>query len=128
MSENRKTTFRYSISFKQQVVKEIESGLGMEAARRKYGIGGGDTIHHWIRKFGKNHLLNKIVRIETMEEKDRIKEMEKEIKRLKLALADSLLAQRCLEEVIKEADKEYRTDLKKSFAEVSLSVSGKHSK
>ena len=64
----------------------------------------------------------------SMEEKDRIKEMEKEIKRLKLALADSLLAQRCLEEVIKEADKEYRTDLKKSFAEVSLSVSGKHSK
>lgn len=128
MSQNRKTTVRYSISFKQQVVREVEEGLSMSAARRKYGILGGDTIHLWIRKFGKNHLLNKIVRVETMEEKDRIKEMEKEIKLLKLALADSLLAQRCLEEVIKEADKEYKTDLKKSFAEVSSTVSGKVSK
>ena len=79
MLENRKTTNRYSISFKQQVVREIESGLGIEAARRKYGIPGGGSIRNWILKFGKNHLLNKIVRIETMEEKDRIKEMEKEI-------------------------------------------------
>lgn len=128
MSENRKTTNRYSISFKQHVVREIESGLGIEAARRKYGIPGGGSIRNWILKFGKNHLLNKIVRIETMEEKDRIKEMEKEIKRLKFALADSLLAQRCLEEVIKEANKEYKTDLKKNFGDVPSNVSEKTSK
>jgi transposase-like protein len=124
MAENRKTTIRYSISFKQHVVREIEKGLSMMEARRKYGISGGDTIHHWIRKFGKNHLLNKIVRIETMGEKDRVKSLKEELKRLKLALADSLLAQRCLEEVIKEADKEYKTDLKKSFGELSFKDSG----
>jgi hypothetical protein len=87
----------------------------LRAARRRYGIAGGATIQGWIRKFGKRHLLNKVVRIETMEEKDQIKKMEDEIRKLKLALADSLMAQKCLEAVIKEADKEYKTDLKKSF-------------
>ena len=50
-----------------------------------------------------------------MEEKDRIKKLEEEIKRLKLALADSVLAKDCLEVVIDEANKEYKTDLKKNF-------------
>jgi hypothetical protein len=52
-----------------------------------------------------------------MEEKDRIKQLEAEVKKLKLALADSMLAQRSLEVVIDEANKEYKTDLKKSFGE-----------
>lgn len=127
MSENGKKVNRYSISFKQQVVREVESGLGIEYVRRRYGIKGSSTIQYWVRKFGKNHLLNRVIRIETMEEKDRIKSLEKELKKLKLALADSLLAQRCLEEVIKEADREYKTDLKKNFAGTSSDDSGKRS-
>ena len=83
------------------------------------------TVHQWIRKFGKNNLLNKNIRIETMEEKDRIKQLQEEIKKLKLALADSMLAQRGLEVVIEEANKEYKTDLKKSFGESALTGSKK---
>lgn len=128
MTNDRKATVRYSFSFKQQVVREIESGQGMEALRRRYGIKGTSTIQKWLRKFGKNHLLNKIVRIETMEEKDRIKQLQEEIKKLKLALADSLLAQRSLEVVIDEANKEYRTDLKKNFGEPVSPASQKSSK
>ena len=117
MTINRKTTVRYSLSFKQQVVKEVESGESIEALKRRYGIKGGQTIQKWIRKFGKDHLLNKIVRVETLDEKDRIKSLEEEVKKLKLALADSLLAQRSLEVVITEANKEYKTDLKKNFGD-----------
>jgi transposase len=62
-----------------------------------------------------------------MEEKDRIKYLEGEIKKLKLALADSLLAQRSLEVVIDEANKEYKTDLKKNFAESASTDSKKSS-
>jgi len=47
---------------------------------------------------------------------------------LKLALADSLLAQRSLEVVIDEASKEYKTDLKKSFGESVSKDSAKSSK
>ena len=60
-----------------------------------------------------------------MEEKDRIKQLQEEVKKLKLALADSLLAQRSLEVVIEEANKEYKADLKKSFGESALTNSKK---
>ena len=116
MSKEIRSVIRYSISFRQKVVREIEEqGITIESAKRRYGIKGSETIQKWIRKFGKYHLLGKIVRIETMEEKDQIKKMQEEIRRLKIALADSLMAQKCLETVIDEANREYDTDLKKSF-------------
>jgi transposase-like protein len=118
MTNRSRYTRRYSLSFKRQVVREIEEkGMMIEAVRRQYGIKGGGTIQKWLVKFGKRHLLNQIIRIETMEEKDRVKFLEDEIKKLKLALADSLLAQRSLEVVIDEANKAYKTDLKKSFGD-----------
>src|SRR5215467_2551316 len=119
---------RYSIGFKQRVVRELEErGCTKASLKRKYGIKGGSTLQDWIRKFGKNHLLNQVIRIETMEEKDRVRELEAEIKRLKLALADSLLAQRSLEVVIQEANKEYRTDLKKNFGDTASKDSDRKS-
>jgi transposase len=127
MSKERKVSVRYSISFKQQVVKELEAGESMYCVRKRYGIGGGQTLQNWIRKFGMNHLLNKVVRVETMDEKDRLKQLEDEVLKLKLALADSLLAQRSLEVLIDEANKAYNTDLKKSFGDSSSTDSGKSS-
>lgn len=128
MTNSNNYSRRYSISFKQQVVRELEeSGASKEWIRKKYGIKGGSTLQDWIRKFGKNHLINQIIRIETMEEKDRIKQLEQEIKKLKMALADSLLAQRSLEVVIDEANKEYKTDLKKNFGDSASTDSGKSS-
>lgn len=118
MTNGNKYVRRYSVSFKRQVVRELEeTGVSKNWIRAKYGIGGVATLQHWIRKFGKDHLINQVIRVETMDEKERIKELEKEVKKLKLALADSLLAQRSLEVVIEEANKEYKTDLKKNFGE-----------
>jgi len=95
MSTGQKVSVRYSISFRQKVVREIEEeGLTLDAAARRYGIKGGQTISNWVKKFGKYHLLSKIVRIETMEEIDRIKELEAENKKLKIALADSMMEKR----------------------------------
>jgi transposase-like protein len=111
----QKKTIRYSIGFKQMIVKEVEEGSSMEFVRKKYDIGGGATIQKWIRCFGKHHLLNKIIRVETMNEKDRLKQLEQDNKKLKLALADAYMAKECLEGVIRMADEEYKTDLKKNF-------------
>jgi transposase-like protein len=128
MTKERKVIIRYSLSFKLRVIREMEDqGLTKAEISRRYGIKGTRTIHQWICKFGKNNLLNKNIRVETMEEKDRIKQLQEEIKKLKLALADSMLAQRGLEVVIEEANKEYRTDLKKSFGESVLTNSKKKS-
>jgi transposase-like protein len=125
MQNSHRTIIRYSISFKQQVIRELEAGSNVAELRRRYGIKGIGTIPGWLRKFGKHHLLNKVVRIETMEEKDRIKALEAEVKRLKLALADAVLARECLEVVIDEANKEYKTDLKKNFGDQGSTDSGK---
>lgn len=64
MTKGRKGTVRYSDCFKLSIVEEIEkNGLSIENCRRKYGIGGSTTIQKWLKKYGKNHLLNKIVRV-----------------------------------------------------------------
>jgi transposase len=83
--------FVYSEAFKFQIVSELESGelTCVAQARRKYGISGAMTIHKWLRKYGKNHLLAKVVRVEKPEERDRLKELQKENERLKKALADT---------------------------------------
>lgn len=98
---------------------EFEKGVTIGYLQRKYGINGGDTIQNWVRSFGKNHLLNKVVRIETMGEKDRIKELERQLKEAKLALADVTMEKRFYEILVEEANKEFKTDLKKNFGKTS---------
>lgn len=106
---------RYSISFKKHVVEELENGSSFSALQKKYDIRGAETIQKWVKSLGKNELLNKTVRIETMDEKDRLKHLEEENRKLKLALADSIIANKMLETLVDEANKEFKTDLKKNF-------------
>src|SRR5687768_17489087 len=118
MAKQQRTTVRYSISFKQKVVKEIEEeGLTFSEAQRRYGIKGGQTLQKWAVSFGKNHLLNKVVRVEMKGEKDRVKELEAEIKKLKIALADATLAKDALETLIEVVNEHYETDVKKNLGQ-----------
>jgi transposase-like protein len=119
MRNEERTTRRYSVSFRLMVVTELEKGVTIGYLQRKYGINGGETIQNWVRSFGKNHLLNKVVRIETMGEKDRIKELERQLKEAKLALADATMEKRFYEILVEEANKEFKTDLKKNFGKSS---------
>ena len=79
---------RYSISFKQQVIRELETGRfgSILEAKEHYGINGSATIQNWLRRYGKNHLCSKIVRIEMPNEKDQIRELKNQIRQLKEAL------------------------------------------
>lgn len=121
MTRERKTIIRYSISFKQKVVKEMEEeGLTQSEARKRYGIKGAGTLPVWLRKFGKNHLLNKIVRVEMKGEKDRIKELEAEIKKLKTALADTALENHAMKTLIDIVNEHYDTDVKKNLGQQPL--------
>jgi transposase-like protein len=109
-----RTIKRYSIAFQQKVVSEIESGeLSIGDARRLYDITGNETIQNWIAKLGKNHLLNKVVRIEMKGEKDRIKELEKKVRQLESALADEHIKNIVLESLVDIAREKYGIDLKK---------------
>ena len=126
MAKQQGTTVRYSISFKQKVVREIEEeGLTFSKARRRYSISGGATIQKWVRNFGKNHLLNKIVRVEMKGEKDRVKELEAQIKKLKIALADATMEKHVLETLIEVVNEHYQTDVKKNLGQKPSSESVK---
>lgn len=85
------TAIRYSEAFKKQVVDEIERGKFTSAykARMAYGIRGQMTVRQWLRKYGREDLLPKRIRIETMKEVDQLKQARKRIRDLEAALADS---------------------------------------
>jgi transposase-like protein len=88
-----KEIIRYSDAFKLQVVSELESGKFkcIFEARKRYDIRGCGTIDSWMRKYGKNHLLNKVVIVKTTEERDQLKAMKQENHKLKAALGDAYL-------------------------------------
>jgi len=92
------TTIRYSEAFKRQVVEEIERGrhATIGAARRAYGIKGSVTVPGWVRKYGREDLLPKRVRIETLKERDELREARKRIRELEAAVADAHI-DHCLE-------------------------------
>ena len=88
----QKVVKRYSSAFKLKVVKEIESGkLSISQANEIYDIGGAHTVSRWIKNFGKNHLLSKVVRIEMKDEKDKVKELKDRVRNLERLLANKEL-------------------------------------
>lgn len=74
-----------------EVVRELEaSGATFEAMRRKYDIGGCDTLQGWVRRFG-NGTRGKIIRVEKPEEINELKQLRERMRRLESALADANL-------------------------------------
>jgi|WetSurMetagenome_2_1015567.scaffolds.fasta_scaffold117721_1 transposase-like protein len=105
MSAERRVFKRYSIAFRQKVVSEIENGtFSISHAQMVYDITGATTIQTWLKKFGKNHLLNKVVRIEMKDETSKIKELKKQKQELESALAQAQLKIICLESTIEAAE------------------------
>lgn len=78
---------------------------------KAYGITGAETISGWLKKYGRDDLLPKRIRIETMKEIDQLKAARKRIKELEAALADAHIDQ-CLEHAFLEiACERLETDL-----------------
>lgn len=84
---------RYSEAFKLQVLREIEQGRfeTRAAAYRAYGIRGQGTIESWAVKYGKDHLVGKVIRVETAKEISELKALRKRVKDLEKALASERL-------------------------------------
>lgn len=88
-----KANIRYSEAFKLQVVREIEQGRfeSVWAARHAYGVRGAETVALWIRRYGKEHLLQKVVRVMKADEQSEVKSLRKRVRELERALADAHL-------------------------------------
>jgi transposase-like protein len=88
-----RATIRYSEAFKLQVLRELEEGKfpNRAAAARAYGIRGQGMIEYWASKYGKTHLLGKVIRVEKPEEISELKQLRKRVRDLEKALADAHL-------------------------------------
>lgn len=83
MLKDNRTVKRYSEIFKLKVLHELETGKFTKTELQKvYGFGAG-TLYGWIKKYSRFELLNTQLKIQTMEEKDKIKALENQIKQLK---------------------------------------------
>lgn len=104
----------YSTAFKRKIVSEIDSGsITIYGAKELYGIGGKCTIQRWMKEFGKENKICKVVRIQMKGELDEIKKLKKEKKELESALAKSQVKIFALEALVEIAENDYGIDIKK---------------
>ncbi len=80
----KRTQKDYSMSFKLQVVQEVEHGeLSCPMARRKYGIQGKHTVEEWLKKYGTFAWESKSPFLMEKTPQQRILELEQQVKLLK---------------------------------------------
>ena len=119
------SNYRYTIEFKKQVVRDIESGKyeTAEEARRVLEIGGKMTVLKWVAKYGKNVKLadtDKVttilnIRMKENSKEDKIRILEKQLEEMREAKTDKdieLEFYKAAFEVVKE---DYGIDLKKKY-------------
>lgn len=110
----KKKIMRYSEAFKRQIVAEYETGIIISDLQKKYGITGGMTIPRWIKKYAKQGFRHELVRIQTAEEANRVKELEEQVQELEQALGKVVLEKLKLESILEELEEMYGVEVKKN--------------
>mgnify|MGYP000424199379 CR=1 FL=1 len=132
-SDNAKRTQKdYSLSFKLQLVEEVEKGfLTKTQAKHKYGIQGDSTVTKWLQKYGNFDWENQVPKTMSKTPEQKILELETKIKLLEKQKARAEhLAERADKKVIifdmlvNMAEKEYDIQIRKNYTP-DLSISSK---
>lgn len=119
--------YNYTKEFKEQVVKDIESGRYKSAdqVKKLFKIGGSMTVYKWIAKYGKNsnfvdtENISKVLEFRIMENsKDKkIQELEKELAELRQSKRKSDIALDFYKRVVDVAKEDFNIDLKKKYGQ-----------
>lgn len=97
---------RYSEAFKRSVVAEVESGrYTVLEASAVHGIHF-SVIYCWLKQLGRTDSQTRIMRIEMPDERDRIKELEREKRALESALAKAHMKILFLESTVEALEEE----------------------
>ena len=114
-NSNERMQVRYSDAFKLKVVQDIEKGkLTISEARRLYEINGTNTVYRWLRKYGKNDLIQKVVRIEMKDEKSQLKKKDERIRELESVIASLTLHNICLRSYVDVVNENISEEEKKT--------------
>ncbi len=116
------TIKRYSLAFKQAVVREYEAGESLTGLKHKYGITGATTIKKWVEQFGRYGTRHKLMVIQKPEEQNRIHELEQRVADLEKALAQVTLDKIMLTATLEVAEREYGVKVKKTHERRSLTT------
>lgn len=118
----KRTQKDYTMSFKLQIVQEIEHGsLSTHQACRKYGIQSRSTVVEWLRKFGNfdwenqtpsNMLKSPEQKIMELEAKVKLLEKQKSFLEQQAFVADKKAI--IFDMMIDIAEKEYQIDIRKN--------------
>lgn len=99
---------KYDEGFKRHVVSEIESGrLSQADATKEYELTK-SLVRCWLVEYGRFRPMKSIVEVVMKSEEEKIAELQK-------ALAEAHLKLRVYDEILDQAGKRYKVDLKKSF-------------
>ncbi len=93
----------YSEAFKRMVVQEYEQGARVTDLMRKYDIGGRGTIKRWVQKYGRQPYRTETVYIQTAEDLDHGRCLQKQVQDLKALVADLSLENRMLRAALEAA-------------------------
>ena len=121
----KKKIKRYSEAFKRQVVAEYETGISISDLQKKYGITGGMTIPNWVKKYAKQGFRHELVRIQTAEEVNRVKELEQQVQELEQTLGKVVLEKLKLESILEVLEERYGVEVKKNAVRSSQDFSKK---
>jgi len=125
MSEEKKFVYQkrsqkdYSMSFKLQIVEEIELGeLSTTGAVRKYGIQSRSTVVNWLRKYGNFDWENQTPSNMPKSQERKLLELEQKVKLLEKQKS-------MLEKQVEKADKksiifDYMIDLAEKEYNISI--------
>jgi transposase-like protein len=132
----RRTQKDYSMSFKLQVVQEIERGeLSMTSATRKYGIQARSSVRNWLRKYGNFDWENQTPSHMPKSPEQKILELEQQIKLLQkqkaflekqVETADKKAI--IFDMMIDLAEKEFNIPIRKKCSPEQLTITGKNKK
>ena len=126
MEENpnyvKRTQKDYSLTFKIQVVREVESGeQSTLSAQRKYGIQSRSTVITWLRKYGNFDWENQTSMKMAKTPEQKIMELEAQVKLLEKQKAllerQAFVADKkaiLFDMMIDLAEKEYHIDIRKN--------------
>ena len=86
-----KTVIRYSEAFKMQVLQDLETGRANSVLEvsQMHGIKGATTVHRWIKQYGRENLMRRVVRVEKPGEPGELKRLKDRVRKLEEALADA---------------------------------------
>ena len=133
----KRTQKDYSMSFKLQVVQEVERGEeSVTGAQRKYGIQGKNTVISWLRKYGtfdwdnqtpSNMPKTQEQKLLELEQKVKLLEKQKALLEHQVETADKKAI--IFDMMISIAEKEFNIPIRKKYSpEQSITIEKKQKK